>query len=63
MFERLVLCEYAVADLPRQRERVYELGVRHAVRHAHLSIFSVGTRLHSTCLPPLAAVHHDEPAR
>jgi tetratricopeptide (TPR) repeat protein len=33
MFERLVLCEYAVADLTMANANVYyELGVRHAVR-------------------------------
>ena len=35
MFERLVLCEYAVADLTSANANVfYELGVRHAVRPA-----------------------------
>jgi len=32
MFERLILCEYAVAILVLRTPRVYELGVRHAVR-------------------------------
>jgi hypothetical protein len=33
MFERLILCEYAVADLTAANANVfYELGVRHAVR-------------------------------
>ena len=33
MFERLILCEYAVADLTAANAKVcYELGVRHAVR-------------------------------
>jgi tetratricopeptide (TPR) repeat protein len=33
MFERLILCEYAVADLTNANANVfYELGVRHAVR-------------------------------
>src|SRR5262245_47262334 len=33
MFERLVLCEYALADLTTANANVfYELGVRHAVR-------------------------------
>ena len=33
MFERLVLCEFAVADLTNANANVfYELGVRHAVR-------------------------------
>ncbi|MFG0317834.1 MAG: DUF4071 domain-containing protein, partial [Planctomycetota bacterium JB042] len=35
MFERLILCEYAVADLTTANANVfYELGVRHAVRAA-----------------------------
>ena len=33
MFERLLICEYAVADLTAANANVYyELGVRHAVR-------------------------------
>src|SRR5712691_13192252 len=33
MFERLILCEFAVADLTTANANVfYELGVRHAVR-------------------------------
>ncbi len=33
MFERLILCQYAVADLTTANANVfYELGVRHAVR-------------------------------
>src|SRR5215211_8325329 len=33
MFERLILCEYAVADLTTANANIfYELGVRHAVR-------------------------------
>jgi len=35
MFERLILCEYAIADLTTANANVfYELGVRHAVRPA-----------------------------
>ncbi|QDU65737.1 TRAFs-binding domain-containing protein [Engelhardtia mirabilis] len=35
MFERLILCEYAVADLTTANANVfYELGIRHAVRPA-----------------------------
>ena len=35
MYERLILCEYAVADLTTANAIVlYELGVRHAVRSA-----------------------------
>jgi tetratricopeptide (TPR) repeat protein len=47
MFERLILCEYAVADLTTANANVfYELGVRHAVRPATtVLIFSDRTRL------------------
>lgn len=42
MFERLLLCEYAVADLTTANANVfYELGVRHAVRPATtLAVFA-----------------------
>jgi len=47
MFERLILCEYAVADLTAANANVYyELGVRHAVRpRSTVQIFAGGTRL------------------
>lgn len=47
MFERLVLCEYAVADLTTANPNVlYELGVRHAVRpYTTLLLFAQGGRL------------------
>lgn len=47
MFERLMLCEYAVADLTTANANVfYELGVRHAVRPwSTVLIFSEGSRL------------------
>src|SRR5438093_13716950 len=47
MFERLVLCEYAVADLITANANVfYELGVRHAVRPwSTVLIFAGGSRL------------------
>ncbi len=47
MFERLILCEFAIADLTGANANVfYELGVRHAVRPGcTLSIFAEGTRL------------------
>ncbi len=47
MFERLILCEYAVADLTTANANVfYELGLRHAVRRAStVSIFADGERL------------------
>lgn len=45
MFERLILCDYAVADLTAANANVfYELGLRHAVRPAStLLLFAEGT--------------------
>jgi hypothetical protein len=47
MFERLMLCDYAVADLTTANANVfYELGVRHGIRpHTTVLIFGKGTRL------------------
>lgn len=47
MFERLLLCEYAIADLTSANPNVYyELGIRHAVRpRSTLLIFAEGTSL------------------
>jgi tetratricopeptide (TPR) repeat protein len=47
MFERLILCRYAVADLTTANANVfYELGVRHGIRpHTTVSLFAEGTRL------------------
>ena len=47
MFERLILCEYAVADLTTANANVfYELGVRHAVRPwSTVLIYADGARL------------------
>ncbi len=47
MFERLILCEYAVADLTFANANVfYELGVRHAVRpYSTVLVFASGTQL------------------
>ena len=44
MFERLILCDYAVADLTTANANVfYELGVRHAVRpRSTVPIFAAG---------------------
>ena len=44
MFERLILCEYAIADLTTANANVfYELGVRHAVRpHSTVLLFAEG---------------------
>lgn len=47
MFERLILCEYAVADLTLANATVfYELGVRHALRpHSTVLLFASGSPL------------------
>jgi hypothetical protein len=47
MFERLILCEYAVADLTTANANVYyELGIRHAMRPwSTVLIFADGVRL------------------
>ena len=47
MFERLMLCDYAVADLTTANPNVfYELGVRHGIRpHSTVLMFAGGTRL------------------
>jgi hypothetical protein len=47
MFERLILCDYAVADLTTANANVfYELGVRHAARPwSTVSLFADGSRL------------------
>jgi hypothetical protein len=46
MFERLILCDYAVADLTTANANVfYELGVRHALRpHTTVLLFAEGGR-------------------
>lgn len=47
MFERLILCQYTVADLTTANANVYyELGIRHAVRpHSTVLVFAEGHRL------------------
>lgn len=47
MFERLMLCDYAVADLTTANPNVlYELGIRHGIRpHTTVLVFSKGMRL------------------
>src|ERR1700722_130899 len=47
MFERLLLCDYAVADVTTANANVfYELGVRHAVRpHTTVLLYAEGRRL------------------
>jgi MAP3K TRAFs-binding domain len=57
MFERLILCEYAVADLTSANANVfYELGVRHALRpFTTVLLFAHGGRL-AFDVAPLRAV-------
>ncbi|MBK3735643.1 DUF4071 domain-containing protein [Azospirillum brasilense] len=47
MFERLMLCDYAIADLTTANANVfYELGMRHGVRpHSTVLMFGHGSRL------------------
>lgn len=47
MFERLMLCDYAIADLTTANANVfYELGVRHGIRpHSTILTFAKGMRL------------------
>jgi tetratricopeptide (TPR) repeat protein len=47
LFERLMLCDYAVADLTTANPNVfYELGVRHGIRpHSTVLLFGKGMRL------------------
>lgn len=68
MFERLILCEYAVADLTFANANVfYELGVRHAVRpYSTVLMFAAGTRLPFDVAPeralPYAVTDSGDPA-
>lgn len=47
MYERLMLCDYAIADLTTANANVlYELGIRHGIRpHSTIMMFGEGTRL------------------
>lgn len=47
MYERLILCDYAIADLTTANANVfYELGIRHAVKpFSTITIFSTNTQL------------------
>src|SRR5438477_469429 len=60
MFERLMLCEYAVADLTTANANVfYELGVRHAVRPwSTVLVFAEGARLPFDVAPLRAIPYH-----
>src|SRR2546426_11394109 len=57
MFERLILCEYAVADLTTANANVfYELGVRHAVRPASTVLLFAGNSRLPFDVAPLRAM-------
>lgn len=58
MFERLILCEYAVADLTTANANVfYELGVRHAVRQwSTVLLFTEGSTQLPFDVAPLRAL-------
>jgi hypothetical protein len=64
MFERLLLCEYAVADLTTANPNVfYELGVRHALRpYTTILIFAMGGRLPFDVAPQRALPYAISPA-
>jgi tetratricopeptide (TPR) repeat protein len=61
MFERLILCEYAVADLTTANANVfYELGVRHAVRPCStVLLFAAGAGQLPFDVAPLRALPYD----
>jgi tetratricopeptide (TPR) repeat protein len=58
MFERVILCEYAVVDLTTANPNVfYELGVRHAVRpYSTVLLYAEGTKQLPFDLAPLRAI-------
>lgn len=57
MFERLVLCDYAVADLTTANANVfYELGVRHAARPYSTALMYAGTTRLPFDLGPMRAL-------
>lgn len=60
MFERLLMCEYAIADLSIENANVYyELGIRHAARpHSTLSIFNSDITLPFDVRPLRALPYH-----
>lgn len=58
MFERLILCEYAIADLSTANANVfYELGIRHAVRPwSTILVFADGLTQNPFDLAPMRAI-------
>jgi hypothetical protein len=64
MYERLILCEYAVADLTTANANVYyELGIRHAMRPwSTVLIFADGVRLPFDLGPMRGLAYHLDPA-
>src|SRR5260370_42437888 len=60
MFERLILCEFAVADLTTANANVfYELGVRHAVRPwSTILLFAAGSTQLPFDVAPLRAISY-----
>jgi MAP3K TRAFs-binding domain len=64
MFERLILCEFAVADLTTANANVfYELGVRHAVRPwSTVLVYAQGGRLPFDVAPQRALSYELSPA-
>lgn len=66
MFERLLLCDYAVADLTTANPNVlYELGIRHGIRpHSTVLVFGKGMRLPFDVAPLRGLPYHlDESGR
>jgi hypothetical protein len=60
MFERLVVCDFAVADLTTANANVfYELGVRHAVRPWSTVLLWAGTSRMPFDVAPLRAIKYD----
>ncbi|NJL72688.1 MAG: DUF4071 domain-containing protein [Candidatus Competibacteraceae bacterium] len=47
LFERLMICDYAIADITSTNANVfYELGIRHGIRpHSTVLVYAAGTRL------------------
>lgn len=64
MFERLILCEYAVADLTSANANVfYELGVRHAAKpHTTVLLFAEGSGQLPFDVAQLRAIPYGLPA-